>query len=47
MLTDRQNKVLKLIVDKYIKEAKPIGSKAISKTLKCSSATIRNDMAEL
>ncbi len=47
MLTDRQNKVLKLIVDKYIKEAKPVGSKVISKTLKCSSATIRNEMAAL
>ena len=47
MLTDRQNKVLKLIVERYIKEAKPVGSKAISKALKCSSATIRNEMAAL
>ena len=47
MLTDRQNKVLKLIVERYIKEAKPVGSKAISKALKCSSATIRNEMAVL
>lgn len=47
MLTDRQNKILKLIVEKYIKEAKPVGSKVLSKTLKCSSATIRNEMAFL
>ena len=47
MLTERQNKVLKLIVEKYIKEAKPIGSKVISKKLKCSSATVRNEMAAL
>ena len=47
MLTERQNKVLKLIVEKYIKEAKPIGSKVISKKLKCSSATVRNEMVAL
>lgn len=47
MLTDRQSKILKLIVEKYIKEAKPVGSKVLSKTLKCSSATIRNEMAFL
>lgn len=47
MLTDRQNKVLKLIVEKYIKEAKPVGSKLVSKTLNCSSATVRNEMAAL
>lgn len=47
MLTDRQNKILKVIVEKYIKEPLPVGSKSISKTLKCSSATIRNDMSEL
>ena len=47
MLTARQNSILKLIIEKYIKEAKPIGSKVISKTLKCSSATVRNEMAAL
>ena len=47
MLTDRQNKILKLIVEHYIKLAKPVGSKLISKKLKCSSATIRNEMAVL
>ncbi len=47
MLTERQEKTLKLIVEKYIKEPIPVGSKAISKILKCSSATVRNDMGEL
>lgn len=47
MLTERQEKILKSIVEKYIKEPIPVGSKAISKILKCSSATVRNDMGEL
>ena len=47
MLTDRQNKILKLIVEHYIKLAKPVGSNLISKTLKCSSATVRSEMANL
>lgn len=47
MLTDRQNKLLKLIVEKYIKNPVPVGSKSISKTMKCSSATIRNEMGIL
>ncbi|MBQ2639328.1 MAG: heat-inducible transcription repressor HrcA [Bacilli bacterium] len=47
MLTDRQNKILKLIVEHYIKLVKPVGSNLISKKLKCSSATIRNEMATL
>ena len=47
MLTDRQCKVLKLIVEKYIKDPIPVGSKTISKTLKCSSATVRNEMSAL
>ena len=47
MLTARQNSILKLIIEKYIKEAKPIGSTAISKALKCSSATVRNEMVAL
>lgn len=47
MLTERQKKLLKLIVGEYIKSAKPVSSKLISKTLKCSSATIRSEMASL
>ncbi len=47
MLSERQGKLLKLIVEDYIKLAKPVGSNAISKKLKCSSATIRNEMSAL
>ncbi len=44
---DRQNKLLKAIVESYIKTVKPIGSKSLCKKFNCSSATIRNEMAEL
>ena len=47
MLTERQNKILKLIIERYIKDPIPVGSKVISKILNCSSATVRNDMGEL
>ena len=47
MLSERQNKILKLIVERYIKEPIPVGSKVISKAINCSSATVRNDMGEL
>ena len=47
MLTERQNKILKLIVERYIKEPVPVGSKVISKLINCSSATVRNEMGEL
>ncbi len=30
MLTTRQEKVLKLIIDRYIKDPVPVGSKALS-----------------
>lgn len=47
MLSDRKNKLLKLIVEEYIKTANPVGSSGLCDSLKCSSATIRNEMAEL
>lgn len=47
MLTERQCKILKLIVEKYIKDPIPVGSKVISKILNCSSATVRNEMCAL
>ena len=47
MLTARQNKILKLIIERYIKDPTPVGSKIISKIMKCSSATIRNEMGVL
>lgn len=47
MLTKRQENILKLIVEHYVKLAKPISSNRICKKLKCSSATVRNDMSYL
>lgn len=47
MLSDRKCKLLKLIVEEYIKAANPVGSSGLCNNLKCSSATIRNEMAEL
>ena len=47
MLTERQNKILKEIVERYIKDPTPVGSKTLSKTIKTSSATIRNEMMAL
>ena len=48
-LTDRKKKVLRSIVDLYIRTAEPVGSKAISQLpdMNYSSATIRNEMADL
>jgi len=48
-LTDRQKQILRAIVDIYVSTAEPVGSKAIAALpdVKCSSATIRNEMAEL
>ncbi len=47
LLSERSSNVLKMIVEEYIKSAKPISSSSISDTLKCSSATVRNIMADL
>ena len=49
MLDDRKKKVLQAIVEEYINTAEPVSSNAlISKyDLECSSATIRNEMADL
>lgn len=47
MLSERQEELLKLIVEEYIKTVKPISSKSLCDTLKCSSATIRNEMSIL
>lgn len=47
MLTERQNKILKIIVERYIKSPTPVGSKVVSKIINCSPATVRNEMGEL
>lgn len=48
-LTERKKKVLRSVVDLYIRTAEPVGSKAITELpdMNYSSATIRNEMAEL
>ncbi|MGN1337685.1 MAG: heat-inducible transcriptional repressor HrcA [Candidatus Coprovivens sp.] len=46
-MNDRRNELLKEIVESYINTVKPVGSKNLCKKFKLSSATIRNEMAEL
>ena len=48
-LTERKKKVLRSVVDLYIRTAEPVGSKAITELpdMKYSSATIRSEMADL
>ncbi len=49
VLTSRQKAILDLIVEHYVRDASPVGSEALGRQHKLgvSSATIRNDMAEL
>jgi heat-inducible transcriptional repressor len=47
MLTDRQQKILKAIVEQYAEVASPVGSSLLAKVFNVSSATIRSEMAEL
>lgn len=44
MISKRQEQLLKLIVEKYIQNARPVSSKALCNIMKCSSATIRAEM---
>ena len=48
-MTERKKKVLRSVVDLYIRTAEPVGSKVITELpdMQCSSATIRNEMADL
>ncbi|AUD63119.1 heat-inducible transcription repressor HrcA [Tenericutes bacterium MO-XQ] len=49
MLTSRQKLILKAIIELYVKDAQPVGSKALTQLpyLNFSSATLRYDMAQL
>lgn len=49
MLDERKIKVLCAVIDNYLREAEPVGSRTISKEydLGVSSATIRNEMSDL
>ena len=48
-LSERKKRILAAVIDEYIRTAEPVGSKAIAQSgdLNCSSATIRNELAEL
>ena len=48
-LSERKTKILKAIIKNYLETGEPVGSRTISKytDLKLSSATIRNEMADL
>ena len=48
-ISDRKKKILTAVIDAYIATAEPVGSKLIAQSggLDLSSATIRNEMAEL
>lgn len=47
MISEREKGILKVIVEEYIKTAKPVSSSQICKVVKCSSATVRNEMVYL
>ena len=48
-LTNRQSLILRTVVESYIENGEPVGSKYLCECgrFTCSSATIRNEMAEL
>ncbi|MCX7857546.1 MAG: heat-inducible transcriptional repressor HrcA [Deltaproteobacteria bacterium] len=48
-LTEREGKILEIIIDTYVDTAQPVGSKAVSRALnyKLSSATVRHIMYDL
>lgn len=46
-MTERQEKILRAIVEEYAEVASPVGSQLLAKIFEVSSATIRSEMAEL
>jgi heat-inducible transcriptional repressor len=46
-MTDRQQLILRAIVEQYAEVASPVGSSLLAKAFEVSSATIRTEMAEL
>ena len=47
MISRREEEILKLIIEDYIKNARPVGSKSLCDVMNCSSATIRAEMSYL
>ena len=48
-LSERKKLILRAVIEAHIKTGEPIGSKYLTENeqIACSSATIRNEMAEL
>ena len=48
-LSERKKKILRAVIESYVQNAEPVGSKAVAEwaRLDVSSATIRNEMADL
>ena len=46
-ISERAEHLLKILVDRYIRDGQPVGSRTLSKNLELSAATIRNVMADL
>ena len=46
-LSGRKKQILKAVVEHYIETAEPVGSKLLARELGVSSATVRNEFAEL
>jgi len=47
MLDNRKERLLRIIIEEYIERAEPVASRYLADALELSSATIRNEMAEL
>src|ERR1700749_3490415 len=47
MLTDRQELVLRALVQEYLDEGSPVGSKALSAAFEWGPSTIRHELANL
>lgn len=46
-LTERKKRILRAIIENYIETAEPVGSKILADVMDISSATVRNEMADL
>lgn len=47
MINERQKELLKIIIEDYIKTARPVSSKSLCMMFDCSSATVRSEMSHL
>jgi len=47
MLDERKAAILTAVIEEYVKTAQPVGSAAIAKGVHVSSATVRNELAQL